>query len=200
MRAPQKGAISCVKSLERSWIQVAVCSVHSTTQPLSGPVHCCHPLWPAGTSAPAPDFKSLMATKDRLWCSPRWARGVYVQQDAAGFAPQGGCGDSRKWVWHVCSHWFCKGKNSARGRSHCEPQGKATHVPYRAGASAGAPAPRPHRRPLHVTLLRMTARVCSVCDRRGQHPFTSDRQLQGHVRGAHGRSLCDLCLSQVGGA
>ncbi|KAG1677941.1 hypothetical protein FOA52_001359 [Chlamydomonas sp. UWO 241] len=54
---------------------------------------------------------------------------------------------------------------------------------------------RGHVQPLHSTLMAMTARACSVCDRRGRRHLRSDAALQEHVRGVHGKSMCAVCLS-----
>ncbi|GAX86308.1 hypothetical protein CEUSTIGMA_g13720.t1 [Chlamydomonas eustigma] len=50
-------------------------------------------------------------------------------------------------------------------------------------------------KPLHVSLLQMTARSCRVCDRHGQRPFPSDHALQEHLMAAHGRQACQICVS-----
>ncbi|GIL90585.1 hypothetical protein Vretifemale_18218 [Volvox reticuliferus] len=50
------------------------------------------------------------------------------------------------------------------------------------------------RRPLHKTLQAMTSRSCSVCDHNGHHPFGTMNLLQEHLRSAHSKMLCDVCV------
>ncbi|GLI68491.1 hypothetical protein VaNZ11_012933 [Volvox africanus] len=50
------------------------------------------------------------------------------------------------------------------------------------------------RRPLHKTLLAMTSCSCSVCDHHGHHPFGTMNLLQEHLRSAHNKMLCDVCV------
>ncbi|EFJ49950.1 hypothetical protein VOLCADRAFT_120687 [Volvox carteri f. nagariensis] len=50
------------------------------------------------------------------------------------------------------------------------------------------------RRPLHKSLQAMTSRSCSVCDSQGRRPFGTINLLLAHLRSAHDRLLCDVCL------
>lgn len=54
----------------------------------------------------------------------------------------------------------------------------------------------PSSRLLHQ-LERSTAAACSVCDPGGRQPFARRAQLEAHLREAHGRHACGMCLAEA---
>lgn len=47
--------------------------------------------------------------------------------------------------------------------------------------------------PLQIYLTRLTSWRCNLCDKHGDHTFTSHKQLRHHLRSTHGRDLCAIC-------
>ncbi|KAG2431332.1 hypothetical protein HYH02_013322 [Chlamydomonas schloesseri] len=96
--------------------------------------------------------------------------------------PTGGSGRAHLPLWQQ-PRW-------AKGVFVLDPQAAVT-------AAAGGPsgtAARRRVRPLHRSLLAMTSNSCAMCDKHGKRPFGTMGLLLGHLRSAHGRSLCEVCL------